>query len=87
MIKQNEKNQFEIQANEYIKKIEDLEYQNSLLSQKNKLLEKQLESFTNKYNDLKQEVFDIEEHFNYCKDNQLEIINLTQEESKNNKKK
>jgi hypothetical protein len=75
------KNQFEIQAKEYIKKIEDLQFENSLLSQKNKLLEKQLESLTNKYNDLKKEIFDIEEHINFCKENQLDLINLNQKDN------
>jgi hypothetical protein len=67
-------NQFEIQSNEYLKKITDLEFENSVLSQKNKLLEKKLESLTTKYNDLKKELFDIEEHINYCKDNQIQLV-------------
>ena len=81
-----ERNQFEIQANEYIKKIEDLQYDNSLLTQKNKLLEKQLESITSKYNDLKKELIDIETHINFCKENQLEIINLSQNDNISNTK-
>lgn len=83
MENQNEKAQFEIQANEYMKKIADLEFENSLVIQKNKLLEKKLETLTNKYNDLKKELFDIEEHINFCKDNQLQIVNLTQNEKSN----
>ena len=86
MKNQNEKIQFEIQTNEYIKKIADLEFENSLLSQKNTLLEKQLESLTNKYNELKKELFDIEEHINFCKDNQIKIINFNQNEDNKNKK-
>ena len=81
-----ERNQFEIQAKEYIKKIEDLQYDNSLLTQKNKLLEKQLESITSKYNDLKKELIDIETHINFCKENQLEIINLSQNDNISNTK-
>ena len=83
MKNQNEKSQFEIQANEYIKKITDLEFENSLVTQKNKLLEKQLESLTNKYNELKKELLDIEEHINFCKDNQIEILNFAQNEKSN----
>ncbi len=75
---QKAQTQFEIQTNEFIKKITDLEFENSLLSQKNKLLEKKLESLTNKYNDLKKELFDIEEHINFCKDNQIQLVNYTQ---------
>ena len=86
MKNQNEKIQFEIQTNEYIKKITDLEFQNSLLTQKNTLLEKQLESLTNKYNELKKELFDIEEHINFCKDNQVKIINFSQNDTNKNKK-
>ena len=70
--------QFEIQANEYIKKIADLEFDNSTLSQRNKLLEKRLETLTKKYNDLKKEIFDIEEHINYCKINELDLVNFNQ---------
>ena len=86
MKNQNEQIQFEIQTNEYIKKITDLEFQNSLLTQKNTLLEKQLESLTNKYNELKKELFDIEEHINFCKDNQVKIINFSQNDTNKNKK-
>ena len=78
MNSQKAQTQFEIQTNEFIKKITDLEFENSLLSQKNKLLEKKLESLTNKYNDLKKELFDIEEHINFCKDNQIQLVNYTQ---------
>lgn len=78
MNNQKAQTQFEIQTNEFIKKITDLEFENSLLSQKNKLLEKKLESLTNKYNDLKKELFDIEEHINFCKDNQIQLVNYTQ---------
>jgi hypothetical protein len=84
MKNQNEKIQFEIQTNEYIKKIADLEFENSLLTQKNALLEKQLESLTTKYNELKKELFDIEEHINFCKDNQIKIINYNQNEINKN---
>ena len=78
MNSQKAQTQFEIQTNEFIKKITDLEFENSLLSQKNKLLEKKLESLTNKYNDLKKELFDIEEHINFCKDNQIQLVNYNQ---------
>jgi hypothetical protein len=75
-------NQFEIQSNEYLKKITDLEFENSVLSQKNKLLEKKLESLTTKYNDLKKELFDIEEHINYCKDNQIQLVEYNKNDNK-----
>ena len=75
-------NQFEIQSNEYLKKITDLEFENSVLSQKNKLLEKKLESLTTKYNDLKKELFDIEEHINYCKENQIQLVEYNKNDNK-----
>lgn len=73
----------EIQANEFLKKINDLEFENSLLSQRNNLLEKQLESLTNKYNELKNELFDIEHHIILCKNNQTQLVNFNNKIKKN----
>ena len=69
----------------YKKKITDLEYDKSLLLQRNKLLEKEVESLTNKYNALKNELLDIEQHINFCKENQLQIIDLSQKDQINQK--
>ena len=66
MNNQEDRTSLEIQNQEFIKKITDLEFENSLLSQKNKNLEQKLESLTIKYNDLKKELFDIEQHINFC---------------------
>ena len=73
----------ELEEDNYRKKIEDLEYEKSSLLQKNRLLEKQLESLTNKYNELKNELLDIEQHINFCKENQLRIIDLSQNDQNN----
>ena len=78
----NNQNQFDIQSKEFLKKITDLEFENSVLSQKNKLLEKKLESLTTKYNDLKKELFDIEEHINYCKENQIQLVEYNKNDNK-----
>ena len=66
------------------KKVSDLEYANSLLSQKNAFLEKKLEQITNKYNNIKKELIEIEEHINFCKENQIEILNLKYDNLINN---
>ena len=87
MNNQKVQNQFEIQSKEFLKKITDLEFENSVLSQKNKLLEKKLESLTTRYNDLKKELFDIEEHINFCKDNQIQLVNYNQNQNQNDNKK
>lgn len=76
-------NNLKLEENDYRKKIADLEFEKSSLLQKNKLLEKKLESLTNKYNDLKNELFDIEQHINFCKENQLRIIDLSQNDQNN----
>ena len=73
----------ELEEDNYRKKIEDLEYEKSSLLQKNRLLEKKLESLTNKYNELKNELLDIEQHINFCKENQLRIIDLSQNDQNN----
>ena len=77
--------ELKLELNKYKKKITDLEYDKSLLLQRNKLLEKELESLTNKYNGLKNELLDIEQHINFCKENQLQIIDLSQKEQINQK--
>ena len=61
----------EFESEIFEKKIKDLEFEIIFLSQKNNLLEKKLESITNQYNDLKNELLDIEEHISFCKENQL----------------
>ena len=66
------------------KKISDLEYSNSLLSQKNAILEKKLEQITNKYNNIRNELIDIEEHINFCKENQIAILDLKRDDLINN---
>ena len=81
---QKEQNPLEIQNNEFIKKISNLEYENLLLSQKNKLIEKKLESLTIKYNNLKKELFDIEEHIAFCKENQMQLVNYNQNQNPKN---
>ena len=73
----------ELEEDNYRKKIEDLEYEKSSLLQKNRLLEKKLESLANKYNELKNELLDIEQHINFCKENQLRIIDLSQNDQNN----
>ena len=85
MIDKNEINQLEIKNNEFIKKITDLEFEKSLLSQKNKLLEKKLESLTKKYNELQKELIDIETHIDFCKENQIQIVDLAQKDQSNQK--
>ena len=74
-----------LEQNKYIKKITNLEYDKSLLLQRNKLLEKELKSLINKYNSLKNELLDIEQHINFCKENQLQIIDLPQKDQINQK--
>ena len=85
MIDKNEINQLEIENSEFIKKITDLEFEKSLLSQKNKLLEKKLESLTKKYNELQKELIDIETHIDFCKENQIQIVDLAQKDQSNQK--
>ena len=70
----------EFESEIFEKKIKDLEFEKILLSQKNNLLEKKLESITNQYNALKKELLDIEEHISFCKENQLQLLNFTQNE-------
>jgi DNA repair exonuclease SbcCD ATPase subunit len=78
-------NNLKLEEEHYRKKIADLEYEKSSLLQKNKLLEKNLESLTNKYNELKNELLDIEQHINFCKENQLRIIDISQKDQSNQK--
>ena len=54
-----------------------------LFDDENNLLEKKLESLTSKYNYLKRELLDIEEHISFCKENQLQLLNFA-ENAKNN---
>jgi hypothetical protein len=70
----------EFEEDKFEKKIRDLEFEKLFLLQRNNLLEKQLESITNQYNDLKKELMDIEEHISFCKDNQLQLLNFSENE-------
>ena len=54
--------------------IQDLQYTNSLLNNRNIYLEKELETIKNKYNLCKQDLNDINKHISICKDNQDKII-------------
>ena len=54
--------------------IQDLQYTNSLLNNRNIYLEKELEIIKNKYNLCKQDLYDINKHISICKDNQDKII-------------
>ena len=54
--------------------IQDLQYTNSLLNNRNIYLEKELEIIKNKYNLCKQDLNDINKHISICKDNQDKII-------------
>ena len=76
-------NNLQLEESIYRKKISELEFEKSFLLQRNKLLEKKLESLTKKYNELKNELFDIEQHINFCKENQLQIIDLSQKAQNN----
>ena len=68
----------EFEGDKFEKKIRDLEFEKLVLSQRNNLLEKKLESITNQYNDLKKELLDIEEHISFCKENQLQLLTFTE---------
>jgi len=54
--------------------IQNLQYTNSLLNQRNISLEKELEKIKNKYNLCKQDINNINKHISICKNNQDKII-------------
>ena len=54
--------------------IQNLQYTNSLLNQRNISLEKELEKIKNKYNLCKQDLNNINKHISICKNNQYKII-------------
>ena len=54
--------------------IQDLQYTNSLLNNRNIYLEKELETIKNKYNLCIQDLNDINKHISICKNNQDKII-------------
>ena len=60
--------------NNYLKIIQDLQYSNAFLNNKNLNLESELEYIKNKYNSSKNEIDDINKHISICKDNQEKII-------------
>ena len=62
-----------------IKRIKYLEYINLYLAQTNKNLTDKLYNVTKKYNDLKNELYDIECHINFCKKNLTELVSFKQE--------
>ena len=66
-------NEFNINYNEKI--IQDLQYTNALLNNRNISLEKELDFLKAKYNLCKQDLNEINKHISICKDNQDKIIN------------
>lgn len=64
------------------KRIKELEYLNSSLTQENKLLSNKLNLLAKKYNELKNELYDTECHINFCKQNLLDLIEFKKEENK-----
>ena len=75
MNKKNEKkNKEEFSINYYEKIIQDLQYTNSLINNRNISLEKELELIKNKYNLCKQDLSDINMHISICKETQDKII-------------
>ena len=69
------KNNDEFNLNYNEKIIQDLQYTNSILNNRNIYLEKELDFLKNKYNLCKQDLNEINKHISICKDNQDKIIN------------
>ena len=67
-------NSEEFTANYYENIIQNLQYTNTLLNNRNISLEKELEIIKNKYNFCKQDLNDINKHISICKDTQDKII-------------
>jgi len=67
-------NSEEFTTNYYENIIQNLQYTNTLLNNRNISLEKELEIIKNKYNFCKQDLNDINKHISICKDTQDKII-------------
>ena len=74
-MKKRMKNNEEFNINYNLKIIQDLQYTNSVINNRNIYLEKELDFIKNKYNLCKQDLNEINKHISICKDNQDKIIN------------
>ena len=72
--KNSMENSEEFTTNYYENIIQNLQYTNTLLNNRNISLEKELEKIKNKYNFCKQDLNDINKHISICKDTQDKII-------------
>ena len=72
--KNSMENSEEFTTNYYENIIQNLQYTNNLLNNRNISLEKELEIIKNKYNFCKQDLNDINKHISICKDTQDKII-------------
>ena len=72
--KNSMENSGEFTTNYYENIIQNLQYTNTLLNNRNISLEKELEIIKNKYNFCKQDLNDINKHISICKDTQDKII-------------
>ena len=72
--KNSMENSEEFTKNYYENIIQNLQYTNTLLNNRNISLEKELEIIKNKYNFCKQDLNDINKHISICKDTQDKII-------------
>ena len=72
--KNSVENSEEFTTNYYENIIQNLQYTNTLLNNRNISLEKELEIIKNKYNFCKQDLNDINKHISICKDTQDKII-------------
>ena len=72
--KNDNENSEEFTTNYYENIIQNLQYTNTLLNNRNISLEKELEIIKNKYNFCKQDLNDINKHISICKDTQDKII-------------
>ena len=74
-MKKRMKNNEEFNINYNLKIIQDLQYTNTVINNRNIYLEKELDFIKNKYNLCKQDLNEINKHISICKDNQDKIIN------------
>ena len=74
IIGRNESFKTQYILNNYQKIINDLQYTNALINKKNLDLESELEFIKNKYNAVKNDINDINNHISICKENQDKII-------------
>ena len=74
IIGRNESFKTQYILNNYQKIINDLQYTNALINKKNLDLESELEFIKNKYNAVKNDINDINNHIFICKENQDKII-------------